>query len=151
MAGEAEIYTPPSFAVLCIGAGCRILPGIQTMQRCFNGCLTNEFEDVFSLMHVACASAYMLHKDDKSYCWDDFFDHMLQWQHVLLDVDDVQCFLMAMDQLSCAESYCLTYSLCGRSSSDQRSYEQTFSMLRYGLIMEDCSSLLDGKLLRSSI
>ena len=125
--------------------------GIQTMQRCFNGSLTNEFEDVFSLMHVACASAYMLHKDDKSYYWDEFFDHMLQWQHVLLDVDDVQCFLMAMDQLSCAESYCLTYSLCGRSSSDQRSYEQTFSMLRYGPIMEDCSSLLDGKLLRSSI
>ena len=122
--------------------------GIYVMQRCFNDTLPSGFDDVFATMHVACACAYMLHRDNPSYCWDDFFDHMLLWQHVLSDEVDVRYFLMAMDQLSCEDSGCLNYSLCGRSFSDQRSYEQNLNMLRDGPIMKDCASLLDGRFLQ---
>ena len=119
--------------------------GISAMQQCFNGSLTDSFEDIFSLVHVACACAYLLHKDEDLYDWNALFDHMLQWQYLLSNQDDVQCFLMAMDQLICEHSYRLTNSLSGRGIFDQVSYERTFDILRNGPVMADCSNFLDGK------
>ncbi len=118
--------------------------GIGAMQQCFNNFLTGSFEDIFSLVHVACACAYLLHKDEDLYDWDGLFDHMLQWQYLLSKQDDVQCFLMAMDQLMCEHNYRLINSLSGGGTFDQQSYERTFDMLRHGPVMTDCSWFLDG-------
>ncbi|KAL2041813.1 hypothetical protein N7G274_005597 [Stereocaulon virgatum] len=117
--------------------------GIHAMQQCFNETLTNEFEDVFSLIHVACACAYVLHKDDKFYDWDEFFNHMFQWQYVLSDGHDLQCFLMAMDQLACEESLHLTNPLGVTGISDHSMHEKK-GMLRDGPIIEDCSTFIDN-------
>ena len=122
--------------------------GIHAMQQCFDDTLTNEFEDVFSLMHVACACAYMLHKDDKFYDWDEFFNHMFQWQCVFPDGDDLQYFLMAMDQLACEESSHLTKSLGVTGISDKSMHETTLRMLRDGPLIEDCSTFIDSRLLQ---
>ena len=119
--------------------------GISAMQQCFNGSLTDSFEDIFSLVHVACACAYLLHRDEDLYDWNALFDHMLQWQYLLSNQDDVQCFLMAMDQLTCEHSYRLTNSLSGSGIFDQQSYDRTFKLLRTGPVMTDCSRFLDGK------
>ena len=119
--------------------------GFKAMQQCFDGSLTKSFEDIFSFVHVAYACAYWLHKDEVLYDWDGLFVQILQWQHLLSSQDDVQCFLMAMDQLICKQNYHLTHSLSGGSNFDQQSYEKTFNMLRTGPIMRDCSMFLDGK------
>ena len=119
--------------------------GFKAMQQCFDGFLTDSFEDMFSLVHVAYACAYCLHKDECLYDWDGFFVQILQWQYLLSNQDDVQCFLMAMDQLTCEHNYHLTHSLSGGRIFDQQFYEKTFNMLRNGPVMRDCSMFLDGK------
>ena len=119
--------------------------GVGAMQQCYNGSLTDSFEDIFSLVHVACAFAYLLHKDEDLYDWNALFDHMLQWKYLLSNQDDVQCFLMAMDQLICEHSYRLTNSLSGNGIFDQESYDRTFDILRNGPVMTDCSNFLDGE------
>ena len=119
--------------------------GVSAMQQCFNDSLTDSFEDMFSLVHVACACAYLLHKNKDFYDWDGLFDHMLQWQYLLSSQDDVQCFLMAMDQLTCEHDYRLTNSLSRGGIFDRKFYERTFDILRNGPVMTDCSRFLDGK------
>ena len=119
--------------------------GVSAMQQCFNDSLTDSFEDMFSLVHVACACAYLLHKDENSYDWNCLFDHILQWQNLLSSQDDVQCFLMAMDQLTCEHDYRLTNSLSRGGIFDRNFYERTFDILKIGPVMTDCSRFLDGK------
>ena len=118
---------------------------------------TGSFEDVFSdvaldsvqnmisLVHVTCACAYLLHKDEDHYDWDGLFHHMLQWKHLLSDPDDLQCFTMAVDQLTCEHAYPLTISLSGGGSYDQQPYGEIFDMLVNGPAMRCCSMFLDGK------
>ena len=131
--------------------------GIRAMQQCFSGSLTGQFgdmlsdtvidsfENIFSLVHVACACAYVLHKDEDFYDWNGLFDHMFQWQYLLSKQDDVQCFLMAMDQLTCEHKYRLTTSLGGGGIIDRECYERTIDISRNGPVMTDCSRFLDGK------
>lgn len=119
--------------------------GLNAMQRCFNDSLADSFEDMFALVHVACACAYSLHKDEDLYDWAGLFDHMLEWQYLLSSQDDVQCFLMAMDQFTCEHNYSLTDSLSRGGMFDRETYERTFDLLRNGPVMTDCSRFLDGK------
>ena len=119
--------------------------GLSAMQRCFNDSLADSFEDMFALVHVACACAYSLHKDEDLYDWPGLFDHMLQWQYLSSSQDDVQCFLMAMDQFTCEHNYRLTNSLSRGGIFDRKTYERTFDILRNGPVMTDCSRFLDGK------
>lgn len=84
-------------------------------------------------------------KNEDFYDWDGLFDHMLQWQYLLSSQDDVQCFLMAMDQLTCEHEYRLTNSLSRGGMFDRKFYERTFDILRNGPVMTDCSRFLDGK------
>ena len=111
----------------------------------FSDIVLDSFENIFSLVHVACACAYVLHKDEDSYDWDGFFDHMFQWQYLLSERDDVQCFLMAMDQLTCEHNYRLTFSLSGGGISDQECYGRPIDILRNGPVVKDFSRFLDGK------
>ncbi len=61
--------------------------GVQTLQRCYKNTLPTTFKEVFALMHVTCAIVYLLHGDDSSFDWDDFFQNMLQWRHAMLGSD----------------------------------------------------------------
>ena len=141
-----RLDSTPHLVSRCSELSCSALfyRGMSAMQQCFNNFLTDSFEDIFSLVHVACACAYSLHKDEHLYNWDGLFDHMLQWQYLLSNQDDVQCFLMAMDQLTCEHNYRLTNSLSGGGIFDHQSYQKTFDILKNGPVMTDCSRFLDG-------
>lgn len=102
-------------------------------------------ENIISLVHVTCACAYLLHKDEDIYYWDGLFHHMLQWKHLLSDRDDLLCFTMAMDQFKCEHTYPLTNPLSGGGSYDQQPYRKIFDMLVNGPAMRCCSMFLDGK------
>lgn len=143
----AGLYSTPHLPSRCSRLSTQELfdRGFSAMQQCFNGSLTDSIEDVFSLVHVACALAYWLHKDEDLYDWGGLFLHIHQWQYLLSDHDDVQCFLMVMDQLTCGHNYHLTNPLNGGGIYDQQTYETTFDMLRNGPVMSDCSTFLDGK------
>lgn len=118
--------------------------GINALQRCFRGTIENAFNDVFALVHVACATAYMLHCDDDLYCWEGFFRDLMEWETTISEEEDMLLFARVMDKLSCPQSLSGDISPtidfvmeCPASGLLQR--------LRNGRIMKDCSMLLDGK------
>lgn len=119
--------------------------GIHTLCQFFAGVLDNCFKDVFSLIQVACAFGYMLNKDDDSYCWDAFFQDMLQWQYAIASDNDRNLFLMVMDQLSCQQRSSITFSR-GAGFSGKASTHETLKILRRGRVIEDCKRFIDSEL-----
>ena len=119
--------------------------GFSALQQCFESSSKNSFENLFALVHVAFALAYMLHKNDDFYYWDGLFNHLLQWQHLLSIEDDKKCFQMTMDQLSGERRHELIDISKGSGLLDQMSYKRTPSMLRNGPAMQDCTTFLDSK------
>lgn len=89
-------------SVLCSSFSVRDLfeVGIKALKECFDGVIVTSFIDVFALMHVACAYAYMLHRDDESYCWDNLLDDMLVWQYAIVNESEVLLFVEVMNKLS---------------------------------------------------
>ena len=74
--------------------------GFETLQLCFRGDFKETFEDIFALIHVACAVAYSLHKDDDWYRWEYFFQDMRLWQETIAKESERGFFLQAMDCLA---------------------------------------------------
>ena len=73
--------------------------GINTLKTWFCGRkLGMTFEEVFSSMHIALAAAYYLHREEKSYWWDAFFQDALLFQHALIDEEEKKLFVMAIDR-----------------------------------------------------
>ena len=73
--------------------------GINTLKAWFAGSkLEMTFEEVFSSMHIVLATAYYLHREDESYCWDAFFKDALLFQHALVDEEEKKLFVMAIDR-----------------------------------------------------
>lgn len=71
--------------------------GLKTLEKCLCGNIPADFVEVFALMHVAFAAAYILHRDDDSYCWSTFFQDALCWKLPLSGRDDWAAFLAVMD------------------------------------------------------
>ena len=95
--------------------------GAQTLQQIYKGTLPQTFEAIFGLAHIACASMYM-HGFDQSYCWNEFFQDMLRWQHLLPDKDDAQLYIRLVNLLwwpqgSSANLSCGNYFLDGTSGT----------------------------------
>lgn len=118
--------------------------GVSGLQRYFQGLLANSFEDAFAIMHVACAFAYMVHKDDEQYCWDDLFQELSQWQHAIVRNEDRALFLGVLDNLSCSQGI-PTVLLSSRALSDAFAHDELLNTLKKGKIVKDCSMSLDGK------
>lgn len=72
--------------------------GIETLKTWLCNKLERTFEEVFSFMHIAFAAAFILHHEDKSYCWDAFFQDTLQLQHALVDREGKCLFLTAVER-----------------------------------------------------
>ena len=71
--------------------------GLQSVKQCLCDNVPRDFVEVFALMHVAFAAAYILHRDDGSYCWSTFFQDALDWKLLLSRQDDQAAFLGVMD------------------------------------------------------
>ncbi|KAL6715339.1 hypothetical protein ACLMJK_007605 [Lecanora helva] len=74
------------------------IKGIQAVKKFFQGTIVNTFEEIFGLMHVACASAFMLHGHDSSYCWETSTQDMPQWQYAISDESERQILLRVVEK-----------------------------------------------------
>ena len=71
--------------------------GLQSLKQCLCDNVPRDFVEIFALMHVAFAAAYILHRDDGSYCWSTFFQDALNWKLSLSGQDEQAAFLGVMD------------------------------------------------------
>ena len=71
--------------------------GISTLEKWFCGTLEMTFDEVYSVMHIAIAATFLLHRDDESYRWDTFFRDAIQLQHAIVDKEEKLLFRKAVD------------------------------------------------------
>ncbi len=131
--------------------------GINTLQHVLQGNLSLAFKDVFALIHMALAAAYILHRDDdEPYYWTAFLQDAFHWQLTLSSKDDETRFINAMFHLG------VPFSLTSNSSfgsimnpgRNDAFLENTLaktnqdlflSELRSGMVFKDCLGFLEGK------
>ena len=73
--------------------------GIVALKKCFENKLPQNLDEIFALIHVACAITYTMHGNDASYDWSGFFQDMLQWQHAILNERDKLLLVTAINLL----------------------------------------------------
>ena len=73
--------------------------GAQTLQLIFQGVLPRTFDAAFALAHIACAAAYIIHGDDSSHCWSDFFQDMLRLHDLIENGSDARLFVQLVNVL----------------------------------------------------
>ena len=96
--------------------------GAQTLQKIYEGILPQTFDAIFALAHITCASMYTIHGLDQYYCWNEFFQDMLRWQHLLPNKSDAQLYIRLVNLLwwpqgSSANLSCGSYFLDGTSGT----------------------------------
>lgn len=94
--------------------------GVRTLQQVFRGVLPRTFETVYALAHIACASAYIMHGDDTLHCWNEFFQDILNWQHLMISHSDAQIFIQLINLLWWPQGSSSKFS-CGGYFLDQTS------------------------------
>lgn len=146
--------------------------GVRTLQHVFRGILPRTFEAVYALAHITCASAYIIHGDDTSHCWNDFFQDILKWQHLMLNDSDARVFIRLVnllwwpkdssEKLSCANYFLdemsgtlvpLRRAVTGFDASSPTETKDSqpprrmslLTSLKNGAVIRDCSRFLDGK------
>lgn len=139
-----DIWPEPKFKTSALPVADIVKRALNVLQRYFQGICENRFEDIFALMHLACALAYIIHKDENSYCWDAFLADMLHWQYGLTSEADRYVFIKVMDQLSSRETLETRFSEA-RVPFQQLSHPDTLALLGQGRVLKDCVRLLDGK------
>lgn len=99
-----KLRSVPELRLRCSALSVRVVfeKGIWTLREIFRGSYVQTFEDAFALIHLAFASAFLLHCQQDSYSLDAFnddafYDDALQWQQALSDKEDKILFLKAMD------------------------------------------------------
>lgn len=111
--------------------------GAQTLQQVFRGVLPGTFDAIFGLAHIACASAYIMHGDDTSHCWNEFFQDILNWQHLMLKESDARSFIHLLNLLWWPQGSSAKMS-CGNYFLDEMS--GTLVPLRRPAVSFDASS-----------
>ena len=131
--------------------------GINTLQHVLKGNLSLAFRDVFALIHMALAAAYILHRDDNEpYCWTAFLQDAFHWQLTLSNKEDEISFINAMLHLGVPSSL-TSYSSFGsimhpgcngtslENTPAKTNHDLSLSELRSGMIFKDCLGFLEGK------
>ena len=73
--------------------------GLQALHQCTRGELPQTFQAIFAFMHVAFASAYVVHKGDTSSYLDDFKKDALLWRHAISAPIDITIFARVGNRL----------------------------------------------------
>lgn len=101
-------FTPP-----CADTYARSLfeLGVGVLRKLFShaGSIPTSFRDVFALLHVSVASAYVMFKDDNSYSWSTLMDDAMQWQTLLSNDIERRTFVKVVSLL-CQRSRSATSS-----------------------------------------
>lgn len=138
-------------SILCSSPSTRNLfeLGMNALIQYFNGTNVTSFVDVFALIHVALVFAYMVHKDDASYRWDEFWHDVLLWQYAIVDDSERSSFVRVTNELSTPQGSSILPSEAFNSYNGYPS-GALLDMLKNGRVMKDCSAMLVGKLLRET-
>ena len=135
--------------------------GARSLQSLFCAKIPRNFEDVFALMHVAFAAAYVLHREHDSYDWNDFFQDALQFHLALSSKSDRDSFLEVMDRwwlppgLPLRSSLVIKYGpVLGHTFQDSTIGIQQMdlvNLLKNGEVARNFSDFLDGQSLSQVI
>ena len=128
--------------------------GLKSLEQCLCYNVPRDFVEVFALMHVAFAAAYILHRDDSSYCWSTFFQDALNWKLSLSGQDDQAAFSGVMDlwwqpeisfdtSLTSNVGPALGYIETQQNLADGYTM-RVMDMLRNGKIIRNCVEFLNG-------
>ena len=127
--------------------------GIQVLQRCYRNILPTTFKEVFALMHIACGVFYIRQGNDTCHGWGGLFQDFLRWQYAMRDKRDIHLLIAVIDQLWRPSRVTLSqgatvspiHGLGSLVTLKLRSVHLV-DLFRNGMIIRECSELLDGKL-----
>ena len=117
--------------------------GIRSLNCWYMGTPVDTFHNVFAMMHLTWGFAYVLHGDDKLYCWDNFFKDMLQWRHAISNMNEKRLFVRVIEKLSSPQIVSSMISTRQRQSLIV-SRDQLLQLLGNGGVMQVCSMYLGG-------
>ena len=153
-----KLKSDPELELRCsvLPPGALFTKGICTLRECIRGRVTQSFEYLFSLLHLAIAAASLLRYQQGFYCWDTFYNDALQWQHALSKDEDKALFLKAMDPDFRPSP--LLYSNRRASLRDRMTDESIYSgdqmalpdALRRSEILKVCINFLEGRSMNRS-
>ena len=106
--------------------------GFRALRNYFLGTLPKSFQDVFALMHVAGASAYIIHRDYQMYSWGTFLSEAHQWQHLLSDEIEKFTFVKVISRL-CQPQGDTAYSQLPSNPTDDSLSSAESAILRHAL------------------
>ena len=115
--------------------------GITSLKQFYEGMPAYTFDQIFALMHVACAYAYILHGSDKSYCWDKLYRDMLPWQCLIFERSGQLMLIRVVERLMGSRSTSEPES----HALDMSDYNHLMLLLKEGRILQNCSTFLAGK------
>lgn len=141
--------------------------GIQSLQEFYGGKLQGTFEEIFALMHIVHACAWIYHEKDETHFWHTFFLNVRQWRYAIATQKDALLFLEVASLLwpvpECSEAEAAEYSNdflsqlrwghCHQSTPqdvdqlDTPELIQLRNMLKEEQALSPCTRYLDGKLL----
>ncbi len=133
--------------------------GIWTLKEYISGRFARVFDDVFAFIHLAFASAFVLHRQHDFYSWNAFFGEALQWQHAFAETEDRILFLTAMNcwwlpeqssPLLNSSVHTSFGSITPRGSLFSGDQEKLSDVLRNSEPFKVCICFLDGKLTKLS-
>ena len=119
--------------------------GLKALKQWNQGTPPDALDEVFALMHLACACAYILHLDNYSYGWDRFFQDMFQWQHAVSERSDQLVFRRVVKELSFTQGQ--SASPLATSHLIDCIDDDLPGLLGNGRIVQECSEFLKSKII----
>lgn len=133
---------------------------VWTLKEYICGRSAQIFEDVFAFIHLAFASAFLLHWQHDFYSWHAFFNEALQWQHAIADKEDKVLYLKAMNcywlpeleasQLLSSSRHTSFCNITPQGSFHFDDQKTLSDVSRNSEVFKVCIGLLDRKLMASS-
>lgn len=136
LAASIDITPPCSESYTCA----LVEIGFRTLRDYFRGTIPNSFPDIFALMHVAGASAYIIDQNDGIYSWSAFLAETHQWQHLLSDGIERTTFMKAVSRLCYPQGH-KPYSQLQSNSIDNGFLPNESAVLLSMLSSLPCSSV----------
>ena len=134
---------PPSLHGILQGSAL-FAHSLKVLQSCLHGSLPQSFQEAFALLLLACASAYMLHRDDVSYDWDGLIVAMYQCQHALVNDKD-KCVLLRVIGVFLPAVALPSAPTLNDDQYSLQSSETVQDAFRQSPIIQECLLFLDGK------
>lgn len=125
--------------------------GIQSLQEFYRGTLLRTFKDIFALMHIVHACAWIYHEKDEPNFLHAFFLDIFQWHYAIATDEDKRLFLDVASQLWSVPEYSLAEAASMTASWGMLDLFGLHNALSGGQVISLCTRYLEGKLLLSIV